>query len=438
MRADGLFDGASHDGADSDGHASQYVDRLYRCACALADVLTPQRVVEALAGELKAAESAAAVAVVAVEPGAECFRVLHAEGMAGEHADLYHCYPLNAPGPGADVARSGEAVFIEGPHALQARYPHLADGMVQAGVAASASVPVLVDGTPVAVLSLLFGEPRAFGVHGRRYLMTVAELLSQALRRTWLYESEQRARYDAEAANRAKTEFLAIMSHELRTPLNAIIGYAQLLAHGVHGELNPQQLHDVDRLQNGAQHLLSLVNHVISYAQLEREHVMLELGPVRVAELLAQVRMLVGQRVAAKTQELLVEPCDPALAVRGDGEKLALVLLNLLVNATKYTPHRGTIRVWCERQRNQVVMCVEDSGPGVPEDERERIFEPFVQLGRGLTGQQEGTGLGLAISRELARRMSGNLHIEAAPGGGARFVVTLPLWLAHEAVQARA
>ncbi|MGH7445313.1 MAG: sensor histidine kinase, partial [Longimicrobiales bacterium] len=322
--------------------------------------------------------------------------------------------------------------FITGHEDLQARYPDVVEAMKEAGFSASASVPVSVDHTTVAVLNLMFRSRRGFGEHDRTFLMTMAEMLSQALRRTWLFESEQHARIDAEAANRAKTEFLAVMSHELRTPLNAIIGYAQILEHGIHGDLNPQQYRDIDRLQHSAQHLLALLNHVIGFAQLERDHVLLDLGAVPVHGLIAEVHTLVAEQVAARSQQLIVAQCDPALVVRGDRDKIALVLLNLLMNATRHTPVGGAINVWCERVGQRAMIKVQDSGMGVPADQLERVFEPFVQLGRGLTGTHEGTGLGLAIGRELARRMGGDLHAENEPGEGGRFVVTLPLWLVPE------
>lgn len=412
--------------------AAAFAGWLYKGARALAEAATPGQVVEAAARETRAAYAAAAVAVVALEPRATTFRVLHVDGVPADLARRYRRLPLRAPGPLADAVATRGPVFITGHEDARAHYPEVVAGMKEAGFAASASVPISVDRTTVAVLNLMFRTRRAFGEHDRTFLMTMAEMLSQALRRTWLYESEQHARIDAEAANQAKTEFLAVMSHELRTPLNAIIGYAQILAHGIHGDLNPQQYRDIDRLQHSAQHLLALLNHVIGFAQLERDHVLLELGAVPVHGLIAEVQTLVAEQVAARSQQLTIAPCDPATVVRGDRDKIALVLLNLLMNATRHTPVGGVINVWCERVGQRAMIKVQDSGMGVPVDQLERIFEPFVQLGRGLTGTHEGTGLGLAIGRELARRMGGDLHAEHEVDAGGRFVVTLPLWLLPE------
>jgi signal transduction histidine kinase len=112
--------------------------------------------------------------------------------------------------------------------------------------------------------------------------------------------------------------------------------------------------------------------------------------------------------------------------VLADEEKVQQILLNLLSNAVKFTPVRGSIRVVCAPKGEHVMIAVTDSGPGVPESKREAIFEPFVQLDRGLTSTAQGTGLGLSISRDLARKMGGDLTVDAVPEGGARFTLILP------------
>ncbi len=412
--------------------AAAFAGWLYRGARALSEAATPTQVVEAAAREARAACRAAAVAVIAVEQRTGSFRPLHVDGLPGEMMEHYRALPRIDADPVQHAAASGTPVFVSGPADLQARYPARAAHVGRAGIVASATVPVCADGVVVAALDLFFAEPRTFSEHDHTFLMTMTEMLGQALQRTWLLESEQNARVDAQAANRAKTEFLAVMSHELRTPLNAIIGYAQILGHGIHGELNAQQHRDVERVQHSARHLLALLNHVIGFAQLERDHVLLELGAVSVNSLLEEVQMLVSEQVHTRSQRLIIESGATDSMVRGDRDKLGQVLLNLLVNATRHTPVGGTIHIRCERDGERLKIHVEDSGVGIPADQLERIFEPFVQLDRGLTGKHEGAGLGLAIGRELTRRMGGDLHAERAPDRGARFIVTLPLWLSPD------
>ena len=135
--------------------------------------------------------------------------------------------------------------------------------------------------------------------------------------------------------------------------------------------------------------------------------------------------MMVPQSVA-KSIEIGHGPCSTDVCVWADQQKVEQIILNLLSNAVKFTPSGGRVTVSCGVTDERGTVTVSDTGPGVPPDKFEAIFEPFVQLGRSLTSRHEGTGLGLAISRDLARAMHGDLYVETAPSGGATFVLTLP------------
>ena len=140
---------------------------------------------------------------------------------------------------------------------------------------------------------------------------------------------------------------------------------------------------------------------------------------------LASLDALVAPQAAAKSVTLVYKRCPPDLAIVADREKLSQVLLNLLSNAIRHTPAGGVITLSCEQRGSRVAIVVEDTGAGIPEEKRDVIFEPFVQLDRSLTQSREGLGLGLAISRDLARGMGGDLVVESHDGSGARFVLTL-------------
>jgi len=234
------------------------------------------------------------------------------------------------------------------------------------------------------------------------------------------------ARAVAEAANRAKSEFLAVMSHELRTPLNAIGGYAELMEMGIRGPLTEQQRDDLRRIQRSQQHLLGLINEVLNYARLETGAVRYDLADVRARDALAEAEGLVAPQVRAKGLTLTAGACAPEIAVRADPEKLRQVLVNLLSNAVKFTDAGGRIELACADRGAQVQLVVRDTGIGIAADKLEAIFEPFVQVNAGLTRTAEGTGLGLAISRDLARGMGGDLTVESTPGAGSAFTITLP------------
>jgi len=252
-------------------------------------------------------------------------------------------------------------------------------------------------------------------------LQTVGEQLTE---RT---EAAEAARKAAEAANRSKSEFLAVMSHELRTPLNAIGGYAELIDLGVRGPVTEEQRADLARIQQSQKHLLGLINQVLNYTRIETGSLLYEVTLVPVREAVAEAEALVMPQVRAKRLAYTLDDCDPTLVVRADREKLQQILLNLLSNAIKFTPPGGRIAVACGRRAaDRVIVTVADTGVGIEPDKLDVIFEPFVQVDAKLTRRQEGVGLGLAISRDLARGMKGDLTVDSAPGAGSTFTVVLP------------
>jgi signal transduction histidine kinase len=232
---------------------------------------------------------------------------------------------------------------------------------------------------------------------------------------------------DAQAANRAKSDFLATVSHELRTPLNAIAGYTELLEMGLRGPLTEAQRRDLARIRSSGQHLLGLISGVLDLNRIERGQVMYSLSPIAVEPFLTDLDALVSPQAAAKSLTLDYVSLDPSLTVMADREKLRQIILNLLSNAIRFTPPGGRITLTSSATSEvELEICVEDTGPGIAEARRAQVFEPFVQLDRSLTQPQEGLGLGLAISRDLARGMRGELELSASRAGGASFHLRLP------------
>jgi PAS domain S-box-containing protein len=275
---------------------------------------------------------------------------------------------------------------------------------------------------------LFFGhsEPGRFSARHERIVSGIAGWAAVAMDNARLYEAERTARREAEAASRAKSDFLAMMSHELRTPLNAIGGYAQLLAMGVRGPVSDAQATDLDRIARSQRHLLSIINDILNLARIESGQVAYQIEPVDVAASLAAVPPLVAPLVDAKQLTLTLDVDGVRARASADREKLQQIVLNLLSNAVKFTPPGGSIRIACEADETSVHVLVIDSGEGIPVERQEAIFEPFVQLDTSLTRTREGTGLGLAISRDLARGMDGSLTVESAVGAGSTFRLTLP------------
>jgi signal transduction histidine kinase len=228
-----------------------------------------------------------------------------------------------------------------------------------------------------------------------------------------------------EHANRHKTEFLAHMSHELRTPLNSILGFAQLLAAEDFGPLNERQRRYIANVENSGAHLLSLINDVLDLTKVEAGQ--LELAPdvVGLAPLLAACIEEMGPLANLKSLSLVLRDRG-ACAVRADPRRVRQVVLNLLSNATKFTPKGGTITLETERDGSELLIQVRDTGVGVPAAERERIFEAFTQVLAGRTRSVEGTGLGLTVSRRLMNLMGGSLTLNSGPEQGASFTMRLP------------
>jgi signal transduction histidine kinase len=250
-----------------------------------------------------------------------------------------------------------------------------------------------------------------------------------------LLADAQLARAEAEAANQAKSQFLSTMSHELRTPLNAIAGYAELLMMELRGPLTDSQRQDLDRIHRANQHLMSLVNDVLNFARLDAGQIEYHLVDFDLASTMADLEPFLGPQIAAKGISFQHDACTfdtPAQPhrVHADPEKLRQILLNLLTNAVKFTDRGGHVSVRCETDAaaGTVRIHVSDTGRGIPADQLQSIFEPFVQIERNRTQEsQQGVGLGLAISRDLARGMGGSLTAESEVGVGSTFTVTLPL-----------
>jgi PAS domain S-box-containing protein len=238
-------------------------------------------------------------------------------------------------------------------------------------------------------------------------------------------ELEKRNR-EVERVNRMKTEFLARSSHELRTPLNAIVGYSDLLSEQAAGPLPPPYPRYVSNIQEGASHLLAMVNDLLDLSRIEAGRIELNLERFDISAALDEVLSVITPLAQIKSISL-GSRVAPGTAVVADRIRFKQILYNLMSNAVKFTPEEG--RVWIETATDGEIftICVGDTGIGVAPDEQEAIFEEFHQVASAKNLPAAGSGLGLAITRKLARLHGGDVGVESQMGKGSRFLVSLPV-----------
>lgn len=235
---------------------------------------------------------------------------------------------------------------------------------------------------------------------------------------------EQAVADEARAESEAKSVFLASVSHELRTPLNSVLGYADLLHAGVPEPLPESLRRHVDRIQVAVRHLLSLIEQIIEASRAEFDN-RIRSERFDVGELMHELAELVRPRAADKGLRLDVEIGEGSFEVTGDRKKLRQVVLNLLVNAIKFTDEGGVTLV-LEREGPHAQIQVVDTGIGIPEDHQANVFRRFWQVDGGSPRSEGGMGIGLWVVRTLVEAMDGEIELRSIPGHGSTFEVRFP------------
>ncbi|HEX8393319.1 MAG TPA: ATP-binding protein [Longimicrobium sp.] len=252
-----------------------------------------------------------------------------------------------------------------------------------------------------------------------------AELEDANERLQWALEEAREALRRAEAADRAKGDFLATMSHELRTPLNAIIGYEELLEEGLFGPVTEAQQAQLRRIRDSAGHLRGLVDEVLTLSRAESGRETAAVEAVQVAAVVRAAAEMTERDAAAKGLRFSVAAPPPELVMQSDAGKLRQILLNLLGNAVKFT-ERGEVRLAVRQEGAEVVFEVHDTGIGMSAEALPHIFDAFWQVEQSRTRSYGGSGLGLAVSKRLAGLLGGTLTAASTPGEGSTFTLRLP------------
>jgi len=240
-------------------------------------------------------------------------------------------------------------------------------------------------------------------------------------------EALLQAKRDAEAANRAKSEFLATMSHELRTPLNAIIGFSEMLGTKISGELNEEQVRFAKHISNSGRHLLELINGILDLSKVEAGKMELVCEEFSLSEILDDIKASMSSIASKKNIHIRVIGQLGDTYILADKMKFGQIMFNLLSNAIKFTPDHGEVSVTVRRATNHIQISVSDTGIGIPEHRLEDIFDPFTQVDSSTRRKYGGTGLGLALVKKYVEMHGGKIEVNSELNKGSTFTFTLPV-----------
>lgn len=287
-------------------------------------------------------------------------------------------------------------------------------------------VPLLKDGAPIGAIAVAWTEPGPTPQRQIDLLETFAGQAAIAIENLRLINETKEALAQLALANQHKSEFLANMSHELRTPLNAIIGFSEVLAEQMFGQLNDKQLEYMRDIHASGHHLLSLINDILDLSKIEAGRMELDLSSFDLPMLLDNATTLVRER-ALRHGLTLTQEIDPQLGEWvADARKLKQVVINLLSNAVKFTPAGGRVTLRARMLEEVVEIAVADTGVGIAHDQQALVFEEFRQAGGDYLRKAEGTGLGLALAKRFVELHGGTIRVDSAPGQGSTFSFILP------------
>jgi signal transduction histidine kinase len=296
----------------------------------------------------------------------------------------------------------------------------------EVGVRALLAAPMLREDGAIGCILLRKPEPGAFTPRQIELLETFAAQAVIAIENVRLFTEIQEKSHQLEVASQHKSQFLANMSHELRTPLNAIIGYTEMMADGLYGEVGAKAQSVLERVQNNGRHLLGLINDVLDLSKIEAGQLTLTVEQYSTADMVATV--LSATESLARTKGLaLRSSVAPGLPTgNGDARRLTQVLLNLVGNAIKFTDS-GFVEVRATQSGDCFEFAVVDSGFGIAPADQARIFDEFQQVDNSSTRKKGGTGLGLSISRKIVELHGGRISVASEVGKGSTFTVTIPI-----------
>jgi signal transduction histidine kinase len=412
------------------GELTQSVEQLTalgEVSRAVSSTLDVETVLNTIVSRASQLAGGAGCSIYEYDEGAEQFELRATHNYDVEFVEALRAVPLRKGeglmGRAAEMREPVQVADITQPGAYRSS---VRDTLIRFGYRALLSVPLLREDQIIGSLSFNRKAPGEFPPEVVDVLRTFATQSALAIQNARLFREIADKSAQLEAASRHKSEFLANMSHELRTPLNAIIGFSEILAERMFGDINEKQTEYLQDILESGRHLLSLINDILDLSKIEAGRMELELTEFDLPQAIDNALILVRER-ASRRGIRLGSTIDPRLGmIGGDERKVKQVLLNLLSNALKFTPEGGRIDVGASPHDQVAEVSVTDTGVGIAPDDQEAVFEEFRQVGTA-DKKAEGTGLGLALSRKFIELHGGRIWVKSAVGVGSTFTFTLPL-----------
>ena len=361
------------------------------------------------------------------DQSADAFRLEAGHNMTEEHIERVRSQPIRMGDTVVgECGQRRQAVQVEDLTCIAAAPSPIIDILIRAGVRAILALPLIHRGDVIGALVVRRTYPGPFAPETVRLLEAFAAQSAIAVNNARLFKEIEEKSRQLELASQHKSQFLANMSHELRTPLNAILGYTELMQDGIYGALPEKAGGVLGRVQANGRHLLGLINQVLDLSKIEAGQFRLALAEYGLGSVIETVLAATESLATEKQLVLSAEVAKGLPRGFGDEQRIVQVLLNLVGNAIKFTEH-GEVRVRAGVFAGRFEVAVADTGPGIPPEETERIFEEFHQVDNSNTKAKSGTGLGLAIARLIVEMHGGHITVESVVGKGSTFTVKLPV-----------